>query len=315
MPTSRSQRTWRSSSGCWSERALRARGVEPARARAPRAQAHPPRFVAGGASAGSFRPIARLTGHAALSVLWILHRSAWTSSAARPASSSVVRPRSIQTSMRASRLWRSFPELHPRERGVLVGADPGGDPRRRRDRVRDGPGRGSSARGLTLGHTGSRRPFFRGPLPTGRCARCPTVELLSEGARLDPGDGMGLASFADGFSRVLRDKAQVEGMLPASTRYVEVDGVRGWLYPVSSELGDAFRLFVYFDGAGYQVRVVEPEVEGRFDPHACHVHPDGRICLSNEAGRGLASLQAAYARSVLWCNGFSVFLRDAQFPF
>src|SRR6266542_4878184 len=45
MPTSRSQRTWRSSSGCWSERALRARGVEPARARAPRAQAHPPRLV------------------------------------------------------------------------------------------------------------------------------------------------------------------------------------------------------------------------------------------------------------------------------
>ena len=126
---------------------------------------------------------------------------------------------------------------------------------------------------------------------------------------------MGLASFADGLARVLRDKAQVEGKLPASTRYLEVDGVRGWLYAVSTELGDAFRLFVYFDGAGYQVKVVEPQVELRFDPHACHLHPDGRICLSDELGRGMASLEAAYARSVLWCNGFSVFLRDAHFPF
>ncbi len=126
---------------------------------------------------------------------------------------------------------------------------------------------------------------------------------------------MGLASFADGLARVLRDKAQVEGKLPASTRYLEVDGVRGWLYAVSTELGDAFRLFVYFDGAGYQVKVVEPQVERRFDPHVSHLHADGRICLSEEPGRGMASLEAAYARSVLWCNGFSVFLRDAHFPF
>lgn len=126
---------------------------------------------------------------------------------------------------------------------------------------------------------------------------------------------MGLATFVEGFSRVLQDKARAEGMLPASTRYLKVDGVRGWLFPVSTELGDAFRLFLYFDGAGYQVRVVEPEVEGRFDPHASHLLPDGRICLSDEAGAGMASLEAAYARSVVWCNGFSVFLRDAQFPY
>jgi hypothetical protein len=126
---------------------------------------------------------------------------------------------------------------------------------------------------------------------------------------------MGLASFAEGFTRVLRDKAQAEGMLPASTRYVSVERARGWLYPVSTELGDAFRLFLYFDGADYQVRVVEPEVDGRFDPHVCHLLPDGRLCLSEEAGRGMPSVEAAYARSVVWCNGFSVFLRDGQFPY
>ncbi len=126
---------------------------------------------------------------------------------------------------------------------------------------------------------------------------------------------MGLARFIDGFTRLPRDKAQAEGILPGATRYLEVDGVGGWLYRISSELGDAFRLFLYFDGAGYQVKVVEPEVEGRFDPHASHVLPDGRICLSDEAGGGATSLEAAYARSVVWCNGFSVFLRDAQFPY
>ncbi len=126
---------------------------------------------------------------------------------------------------------------------------------------------------------------------------------------------MGLASLVDGFGRVLRDKAQVEGKLPASTRYVTVDGVRGWLYPISTELGDAFRLFLYFDGAGYQVKVVEPDVEGRFDPHASHLLPDGRICLSEVAGAGTATLEEAYARSVVWCNGFSVFLREERFPY
>lgn len=125
---------------------------------------------------------------------------------------------------------------------------------------------------------------------------------------------MGLASFIDGFSRVPRDKALVEAKLPSSTRYVNVDGVRGWLYPVSTELGDAFRLFLYFDGAGYQVRVVEPEVEGRYEPHACHVLPDGRICLSDSWGGGVATLEAAYSRSVVWCDGFSRFLRGDPFP-
>ena len=126
---------------------------------------------------------------------------------------------------------------------------------------------------------------------------------------------MRFASFVDGFTRVLQDKAQVEAKLPASTRYVTVGGVRGWLYPISTELGDAFRLFLYFDGTGYQVKVVEPEVEGRFDPHASHLLPDGRLCLSDEEGRGLSSLEEAYARSVVWCTGFSVFLRDEHFPF
>ena len=126
--------------------------------------------------------------------------------------------------------------------------------------------------------------------------------------------GLGLARFIDDLSRVPRDKALAEAQLPCATRYLTVDGVRGWLYPISTELGDAFQLFLYFDGAAYQVRVVEPAVEGRFDPHASHVLPDGRLCLSESWAGGASTLEAAYARSVVWCNGFSRYLRGESFP-
>ena len=126
--------------------------------------------------------------------------------------------------------------------------------------------------------------------------------------------GSVLASVGQGLTRVLRDQAVVEGKLPAATRYVVAGGARGWLYPVASALGDAFELFVWFDGSAYQVKVVEPELAG-CDPHACHLFPDARICLGEEAGGGMPTLEAAYAKSVVWCNGYSAYLRTARFPF
>ena len=124
-----------------------------------------------------------------------------------------------------------------------------------------------------------------------------------------------LDRFTPSSTRLLRDQAIVEGNLPAATRYLVVEGVRGWLYPIRTELGDDFQLFVYFDGSAYQVKVVEPWLDGRHDPHACHLLPDGRICLGELAGGGMPTLGEAYSRSVVWCNGFSVFLRTARFPF
>ncbi len=126
---------------------------------------------------------------------------------------------------------------------------------------------------------------------------------------------MDLAGFASGFTRLLRDQAVVEGNLPATTRYLEVDGARGWLFPVTSEAGDAFQLFLWFDGSAYQVKLVRPVVDDRLDPHRCHLFPDGRICLSEANGGGMPTLQGAFAKSVVWCNGFSVFRRTGSFPF
>jgi len=113
---------------------------------------------------------------------------------------------------------------------------------------------------------------------------------------------------------LLRDRAAVELALPASTREVKVAGVRGFLFPVTSEAGDPYQLFVWFDGSGYQVKVVSPEVEG-CDAHVCHLFLGARLCLGPGAGGGQATLEGAYAKSVLWANGFSVWRRTGTFPF
>jgi len=82
-----------------------------------------------------------------------------------------------------------------------------------------------------------------------------------------------------------------------------------------SELGDEYELFLYFDGGAYQVKVVSPDVEDGLSPHDCHLFADGRICLGDLAGGGMPTLEEAYARSVVWCNGFSVYLQNGKFPF
>jgi hypothetical protein len=115
-------------------------------------------------------------------------------------------------------------------------------------------------------------------------------------------------------SRALRERACVELDFPSATREVLVEGTRGFLFPLVSELGDHFDLFAYFDGGAYQVKVVRPRLEGA-DPHACHLFGDGRICFGPRDDGGVPSLKEAHARSALWANGLSVYLRTARFPF
>ncbi len=115
--------------------------------------------------------------------------------------------------------------------------------------------------------------------------------------------------------RESRDRLAAEGCLPASARRVSVGGTSGWLYPVVNEQGDRFRMFVWFDGAAYQVKVVEPDLGHVADPHACHVYPGARLCLGDDPAGGVSSLAGAYARSVLWANGFGGWRRTGRFPF
>jgi hypothetical protein len=114
--------------------------------------------------------------------------------------------------------------------------------------------------------------------------------------------------------RVARERELVAQKLPPNTRLLCVDGVYGWLYVIVDALGQPYTLFAYHDGSGYQVKVVEPEVEGRYSPHNGHLFADGRLCLT-PSGQGLPALDLAYAKSVLWAHGFSVFVRTGTFPF
>jgi hypothetical protein len=114
-------------------------------------------------------------------------------------------------------------------------------------------------------------------------------------------------------ARLTEESAVVAQSFPRGSRLLEVDGHPGWLYSFTSELGDEFQLFAYYDQGLYFVQVVSPQVEGRYSPHDAHLFSSGVICLCQEGG--LTSLRDAYAKSVLWANGFSIFQRTGRFPF
>jgi len=124
-----------------------------------------------------------------------------------------------------------------------------------------------------------------------------------------------LGRLGDALARESQDRLAADGCLPASARRVTAQGTTGWVYPVLSEQGDRFRLFLWFDGAAYQVKVVEPVLESAFDPHSCHVFPDQRLCLGGDPCGGMPTLEGAFARSVLWANGYAEWRRTGRFPF
>ncbi len=113
--------------------------------------------------------------------------------------------------------------------------------------------------------------------------------------------------------RLAEESAVVAQSFPRGTRLLEVDGHPGWLYSFTSELGDEFQLFVYYDQGLYFVQVVSPAIEGRYGAHDAHLYPNSVICLCQDVG--LPSLKETYAKSVLWANGFSILQRTGHFPF
>jgi hypothetical protein len=123
-----------------------------------------------------------------------------------------------------------------------------------------------------------------------------------------------LVRLGERLERETRDQFAAEGILPPGTRSVTVAGTSGWLYPVVNEQGDLFRMFLWFDGSAYQVKVVEP-VLAHADPHASHLFPDARLCLAGYEGGGMPTLEGAFGRSVLWASGYGAFTRTGRFPF
>jgi hypothetical protein len=125
--------------------------------------------------------------------------------------------------------------------------------------------------------------------------------------------------FAGIAERLRRDQQVARMRLPRNAEYDVVDGYHGWYYEFVNELGDYYTMFLYFDGSTYMVKVVVPEVEGRYSPHDGHLYDNGTICFG--PGGGMPTLESAFAKSVLWSNGFSLYEaaksegRRIPFPF
>lgn len=142
------------------------------------------------------------------------------------------------------------------------------------------------------------------------------------GDAVRPGDEQHLSQvhqgvFASAPTRLERDRSVVGQKFPQNTRELTVDGVTGWVYSFVDPLNARYTMFAYHDGDLYQVKVLFPEVEGKYSPHDGHLYPDGCICFDSR--RGLPELEQAYAKSVLWGTGFTAYCltksSGGQFPF
>jgi hypothetical protein len=119
-------------------------------------------------------------------------------------------------------------------------------------------------------------------------------------------------------ARIDQEQNTVRQFLPRSTSYKLVDGVSGWRFSFACEFGTKYEMFAYFDGAFYQVLVMSPEIEDRFQSaHTGHIYKDGNICFGVAYNSGRPTLEEAYAKAVFWANGFSAMLLsgDSTFPF
>lgn len=115
-------------------------------------------------------------------------------------------------------------------------------------------------------------------------------------------------------SRLIRDRRMAQTCMPKNTKERKIGDATYWVYTFTCELGRSYTLACYFDGKEYQVKVLEPEMDAKYSVHDCHIFPSGRICL-NPPANGATTLQEAYAKSVVWANGFSVFKEVGKFPF
>jgi hypothetical protein len=103
--------------------------------------------------------------------------------------------------------------------------------------------------------------------------------------------------------------------MPRNTRFIDHRDARGWCYSFRSQMGRPYTMFAYFDGNSYQVKLVEPRLEGVLGVHSSHLFANGKLCLSQNGGSGQPSLEEAYSKSVLWATGMDVVLAGYPFPF
>lgn len=115
--------------------------------------------------------------------------------------------------------------------------------------------------------------------------------------------------------RMERERRIVAQYLPENTRSATFGGVHGWAYDFENDLGDSYRMWVYYHAKTslYRVKMVEPVVDGPVDVHVDHFFTSGDLCLTKDIGT--RSLRDAYSRSVAFSIGWSWWQRNRTFPF
>lgn len=116
------------------------------------------------------------------------------------------------------------------------------------------------------------------------------------------------------YNNFLSDREFAKSKMPRNTVEVVSDGCTGFKYDIVCELGNQYKLFTYFNGSRYRVMVVSPEVERGPLGHDSHVLMDGSLCLEPTV-QGCKTLEQAFAKSVLWANGYSIYIATGKFPF
>ncbi len=137
---------------------------------------------------------------------------------------------------------------------------------------------------------------------------------LGDEAGREPVSVVHQATFA-ALDRTLRDQQTARTKLPRNTVFINEADVSGWLYSITTDLGDEYTLFAYFDGTDYKVKLVAPELEGRLPAHGAHLFGSGQICLDERKGSGQATLEEAFSKSALWALGISYVRQGLTFPF
>ncbi|NUP52587.1 MAG: hypothetical protein HOW97_35475 [Catenulispora sp.] len=115
--------------------------------------------------------------------------------------------------------------------------------------------------------------------------------------------------------REVEDLRWAAAHMPRNTRFIDHRDARGWCYSFRSQMGRPYTMFAYFDGISYQVKLVEPRLEGLLGVHSSHLFANGKLCLSQHGGSGQPSLEEAYSKSVLWATGMDVVMAGYPFPF
>jgi hypothetical protein len=116
------------------------------------------------------------------------------------------------------------------------------------------------------------------------------------------------------YPNLVSDRQFAKNKMPRNTLEVVSHGCTGFKYDITCELKQDYELFAYFNGSRYRVMVIAPEVERGDLGHPSQVFPDGSLCLEPTM-TGCRTLQEAFAKSVLWANGYSIYAQTGEFPY